>query len=205
MKTPPGESVFDKMHIEYETLRKQDHPIRTIIKYFRKEVKKNDNGEDLWWLETESNDIPIQTVYVRLWGNLTKQEKEQFRIQAMALFPEIFGNDAKKYAKLAVWLAGTHGIVAPSLRDAFTAGGQVSLTVDGKTIPDVPKIFKHLQDDLPMVITTINTLDDAKIEYYWGKKVPQSQRIKEWTKMVNENALRSLGDCNLDVEKLIHM
>jgi hypothetical protein len=102
-------------------------------------------------------------------------------------------------------LAGTHGIVAPSLRDAFTAGGQVSLTVDGKTIPDVPKIFKHLQDDLPMVITTINTLDDAKIEYYWGKKVPQSQRIKEWTKMVNENALRSLGDCNLDVEKLIHM
>ena len=128
MELEKGNSIFDKMKTTYDELRRLKNPIQPIVNYYRENVK---NGEEPWWMgSTELDDEVTFKPTVTLWNNLDKETQNQFKIEAMARYPEIFGNSRTKYQRLATWLAGRHGIVDSSLRDRFTAGGQETVTIN---------------------------------------------------------------------------
>ncbi|MDB5109402.1 MAG: hypothetical protein JWR67_516, partial [Mucilaginibacter sp.] len=48
MNLGENRTIFDKIGIPYDTLRKQTNPIKNIISYYKKGLKK---GDDLWWID----------------------------------------------------------------------------------------------------------------------------------------------------------
>ncbi len=200
MDTLEGQTIFELMGISYDELRNQEKPIKRILDYYRKLLKP---GEDLWWLDSGESEQVYQDIKVKLWGNLTKQEKDYLRNKAMALFPIIFGNGGTKYSRLATWLAGTHGVVAPSLRDSFTAGGQTNLKIGNREYKNVPQIYKRLQENLSEVIDIVRELDIKDTEYYWGILAQENNKLDTWMNLVKYYSDGILKDCKLDVEALI--
>ena len=135
MKLLSGKTIFDKIGIEYDVLRKQANPTKEVLQYYKKLLKP---GERLWWLDYEgdtSNDnIASASAKVRLWKTLSQAEKHKFIISAYALFPEIMGTATDKYDNFSLWLVSNYGIVSTSMRDSFSAGGRVNVDVNGRCI-----------------------------------------------------------------------
>src|SRR5687768_1542791 len=50
MDLTEGNSIFDKMRIPYEVLRKENSPIKKIKEYYRKQLEE---GEELWWIDPQ--------------------------------------------------------------------------------------------------------------------------------------------------------
>lgn len=170
MDTVENGSIFSKVGVEYDTLRKLDNPFKPIKKYFRQGLKE---GEDLWWID--NNDESIRDLGIKLWGNLQPERKEELRISALAHFPILLSNNPKKYARLATWLVSKFGIVNHALRDTFTAGGQVNIR--GVLLP---KIYHHIFDNLDDILNIVKTICDDDISYYWEIDVPVKNYITEW-------------------------
>jgi len=159
-----GKSIFDKLNLPYDELRKLNNPIKPIIKYYRGICK---DGEEPWWMDSgESADNVIRPI-VTLWSHLDIETQKDLRNEAMARFPEIFSRSSTKYQRLASWLAARHGIVDSSLRDRFTAGGQVNLKINRKTYKSLPRIFKYLQENIEEVIEKVRTISIDDAVYHW--------------------------------------
>ena len=46
MELGAGETIFDKIGISYDTLRKMENPVEPVSQYYKKRLKQ---GESLWW------------------------------------------------------------------------------------------------------------------------------------------------------------
>ena len=198
MDTPSKSTIFDKINITYDDLRQLNNPFAPIKQYLRTQIKE---GEDVWWVDREEE--TIGNINVRLWGNIEQSEKIILRNQAMALFPQMFGNNTKKYSKVATWLAARHGIVSPSLRDTFTAGGQVILTVGGIKYENIPKIFQHLQSHAHEITSFIKECSTEDLLFYWESKISENS-LDQWIELVASHAQESLRNSNLDVITLLY-
>lgn len=110
MDTPAGHSIFERMDMSYDDIRHLEKPIQAIIRYYRQKLGPD---EDLWWLDSGEEDTQIHSIAVQPWSHLDAPARHHLQNLAMALFPEIFGGGNRKYAKLAAWLAGSHGVVSP--------------------------------------------------------------------------------------------
>lgn len=196
METPSGNNIFDLMNTSYDELRQLEKPIQAIIRYYRQKLGPD---EDLWWLDSGEDDFGRQSISVQLWSHLDAQEKRSLRNQAMALFPEIFSSGTQKYAKLAAWLAGSHGVVSPSLRDTFTAGGKVQITYNGTVYERIPRIVQHLYENAEEIASLIDSINDEDIEYYWGERIPHERRMKTWIRMVEYYSRSILRNTTLDI------
>ncbi len=176
LKLNEGKSFFHELGISYDELRNLDHPFDTIRDFFRE--KRAGKNEDVWWLEPESPNLLI-----RLWGNLPSEEKEQLVATGFAYCPEVFCSD---YKKLAVMLAGRHGIVNPSLRDSFSAGGKFYHQLSNSRLP---RIFQNYLDLKPEIFKMINTIPEADIRHYWGRK-NVSDRVEMWKALASGYSFR---------------
>ncbi len=127
MDLAKGKTIFDKLEIPYDQLRKQDNPFKPIVDYYKKSLKP---GEDFWWLE--SGDGKSKGLIIKLWHNILIEKRQEYRIKAMILFPELFSDRQDKYNRVAIWLANLEGVVCKNIRDVFTAGGQSYITWRGK-------------------------------------------------------------------------
>jgi hypothetical protein len=202
MDLPDGESIFDKMGLDYNSLRKLDKPVKPIASYIRSTLKK---GEELWWIGN-SDETDIESISkITVWNNLSQTAQTKLKIEAMARFPEIFGNSPSKFYALAAWLAARYGVVDYSLRDKFSAGGRVDLVVDGKKYRQLPKIFEHLQTNSVSIFKSIEDLPSADIKFYWNLSHEPSDlaaKFAEWCKKV----IRYSSKDDTDVEKfLVHL
>lgn len=201
MDTSPDKTIFTEMGINYDELRKRDNPIKPIIDYYRRGLKK---GEDLWWLDTGEPSEPSGSLIVRLWSNISKEEREDLVCQGMGLFPEIFGNSSKKYQRFAVWLVGRHSVLLPNTRDPFSAKGQITINVAGVNYSKIPRIFENLRMRIKKVQEYVLSLPKSDIEYYWGEGVAHSERIKRWVELVEGHSKRMLHDgSQFNVAKMI--
>lgn len=93
-----GETIFDKMGISYDELRRQTTPIRTILSYYRSKLKP---GEELWWLDSESASSGTGMV-IRLWNNLPPEERNVYMIKGFCFFPELLSSHKDKFNRFAV-------------------------------------------------------------------------------------------------------
>ncbi len=181
MELPLGKSIFDKIGIDYDTLRKDDNSIQIIKNYYRSQLK---DGEELWWIDQDSDDKSVSPI-IKPFRSLTNEEKENFIVEAMILFPEMFGNSNTKFERAAAYLIAEHNAVSANLRDLFTAGGKVNLKIKQKTIL-VPQLALRLHARAKAISQKIKTMDAETLAFYWRSEKIEKDRLKQWKKLLNE-------------------
>ncbi len=194
MELAKGKSIFDKMKISYNDLRILDKPIKPFVDYYRAIAKP---GEEPWWMEGSGvEEEAMLKPMVSLLNNLSSDEQDELRNQAMALFPEIFGTSLSKYQKLALWLVAKKGVLAPSLRDWFTAGGQETIEVNSREYEGIPRIFFNLKNNLDEVIKCVKNLDPVEAKYFWKAEddLEIDMLLTSWLDLVIGYAEKSLED-----------
>jgi hypothetical protein len=184
-----GKSIFDKIGIDYDTLRKESNSIQKIKDYYRAQLK---DGEELWWIDQDGDDKAVSPI-IKPFRGLSDKEKENFIIEAMILFPEMFGNSNTKFERAAAYLIAKYNAVSASLRDLFTAGGQIKLKIKGKSIA-VPQLAYRLHIRAKAIEKKIEKMDTKVIAYYWRSDKLEKDILKQWKKLLdNKFALTKSG------------
>ncbi|MCI5113589.1 MAG: hypothetical protein D3921_00105 [Candidatus Electrothrix sp. AW1] len=180
-----GESIFAKVGIKYNTLRKLSNPFEPIKEYLRSNLKE---GEDLWWIDNSEENV--RDVSVKLWSNLLPKEKDRLRLIALAYFPNLLGNDSKKYARLATWLVSRFGIVNHALRDTFSAGGKINFGTE-----EFPRIFEHIFKNLHVILTEVMSIENNDIKHYWDidPKIIHNKQVL-WKTLCLQQSKSTLSD-----------
>lgn len=186
MNLKAGDTVFEKMGIEYDELRKLANPVAPYQSYMRKNMPK---GRELWWM---GDDTAVPST-VQLFNTLSVADKKRITIESMVLFPSVFGNDQQKFSQVALWLAGRHGVVNPSLRDTFTAGGLSSIVLGGFKYQDVPRILKNLNDIIFELADVIRLYDDEELLHRWGV-LKYHNPIHQWMEIFIYESFKSFKE-----------
>ena len=187
MTLDKGETFFDKINIPYDELRKQDNPIKTIIDYYRKQLKP---GETTWWADTGTKSKETNMV-VRLWNqlSLSKEEANNLKVKGFCLFPELLGKNNDKYSRMTLWLSTVEGVITSNIRDKYTAAGRGEIIFQDERY-NVPKMVKNLADSLGSIKTMLQDIDIEDLEEYWGIPVPVGTNIYEqWCDLVAARAI----------------
>lgn len=179
MDLDDGDTFFDKSKIDYKILTESENPIGMITSYFQQQ------GQKAWWL---SDSTPAA---VRMFGELSGREQLELFGYGLAHFPELFQRNSKKYKRLALWLATERSVVASSLRDDFSAGGQVNIILNGQSYAKLPQIFKRLCDYREFMISALEQAEPEMLQSDWGQGViPQNtirSKINAWIMVAAEN------------------
>lgn len=183
MTLKPGETIFDKMNIPYDTLRALKNPVEPISEYYKSRLGP---GESLWWtsgsVETESSP-PI----VKLWSSLDADEKLRYMIWGYALFPEIVGSGSKKYQRFALWLATKCSVVNTNIRDLFSAGGKKDIDIADVHLKKVPASFDRIADNRSLFIDAVNSADEAELAEFWRSERILPDRIEQWCRLAADS------------------
>lgn len=179
MRLNPGETILEKMGTSYDELRTQTEPIKSIREYYKKLLKP---GQSLWWMGDtldESTAPPI----IKNYSELSREEKNQIMAEAMIMFPEIFSGTQKKYQRLAAYLAASHSVVSPNLRDEFSAGGVYKINRDGTELI-FPHVVGEMIDLKEKIKEFLSTQNEETLSDHWQKKIvnyedPTSAWLKE--------------------------
>ncbi|MCD7847472.1 MAG: DUF2442 domain-containing protein [Oscillospiraceae bacterium] len=191
MRLESGETIFDKMGIPYDDLRKLDNPVAPVSRYYKSRLKE---GESLWWAADDvSGEETAVSATIKLWTALTPQEKEAVTVQGYVLFPEILGKGCKKYNRYALWLATSKGIVNTNIRDSFSAGGKALMrTVDGVEVR-MPAAFGRIKKYRSMIEDMIKSADEKSLLEYWKANKIDDNRVCQWCKLVATEASSEVG------------
>lgn len=178
MQLKEGETIFDKIGIPYDELRKMENPIAPVSRYYRSKLKP---GESLWWTGDSSDETVSATI--RLWKNVSKEEQRQLIAYACVNYPEIFSGNYERYA---LWLT-SQGVVDPHLRDQFSAGGQEEMLLSTGEKVKLPGIYRRVKNNTDYILNLLNertekvTAEDKK-DITDGTK----NRLLLWCKAVSE-------------------
>lgn len=179
MDLQTGETFFEKSGIEYKQMTTSDNPIGLVTAYFQSQ------GQKAWWL-TDSTPAAV-----RMLNDMPNQEQMECFGYGLAHFPELFERNATKYKRFAMWLVTERSVVTPSLRDDFSAGGQVNLLVNGTAYSKIPQIYKRLLEYKDYMLKALDTADSEALCEDWGC-APSSlnsldEKIKKWIAIVSSH------------------
>ncbi len=193
MLAGPEDTIFHKIKEEYDALRRRDKPISPMVDYYRRRLK---DDEDVWWLG-ESGEGTTTQMAIRRFANLTRAEKDKIMAEAFALFPEILGpTNPAKYRRIVSWLIGKYGLVSPSMRDLFSAGGKVVISTPHGQFAEVPRVFSWLKRVAGSVQTVVQESSPDHLSQYWGVDVDGTNHMATWLELVtreSEDALTGTG------------
>lgn len=178
MRLKPGETIFDKIGITYDDLRKMDNPIPPVAKYYRSRLKP---GESLWWASDSGDEAVSATV--RLWSNVSPDEKAKFTTYGCIHFPEIF---AGNYDRYALWLT-SQGVVCSHIRDQFSAGGQEEMLMPNGEIIKFPGVYRRVKNYANQIIQFFATNGmPTKIESIPVRSKLLRHRLLNWFDKVSK-------------------
>lgn len=199
MNLEKGNTIFDKIKTPYDTLRKNENPIRPIVDYYKSKLKP---GEELWWMDAE-NDSKPSNIVIKIWNNLSLKEKQELKNRSMVYFPELFGNKGDKFGRLAIWLVTREAVICPNVRDLFTAGGKRDYTVGNKIYPKVPRIFLNLFDNIPTIVETIMQTSAFELSENWETQTTDKTKLFDWIDLVAEHAKKIQDAKNLNIKQIL--
>jgi hypothetical protein len=175
------ESLFKKFGITYDgfSALPEEERMKYVRDYARARLKP---GERLWWLEEtpdEGHSLPMQ---VKLFANLSNDQKLKMRAEASLLCPQIVGSgrNRTKYIDPIMFLLTYHGVLAT--RDAFSAGSAAGPERGGIYVQ------RALQRIQPQMVHAAEYLEKSLFKEYWGRIVPPERRIREWLRMADTYA-----------------
>jgi hypothetical protein len=191
MDLQKGKSIFDKMGIDYDLLRKDENAIKKIKDYYRRQLK---DGEELWWIDQEQDkDGKFASPIIRPFRGLNREEKESFMTEAMILFPEMFGNNTTKFERAAAYLIAEYNAVSANLRDTFTAGGKVKLKIKNRHVV-IPRITYALYLRAKVIKKQIMLVNHEKLKFYWRNNNIQKDVLGQWKKLINNKFALTQSD-----------
>lgn len=197
MELEKGDTIFDKMGVTYDEMRKLDNPIDPVVKYFRSILKP---GESLWWVNGEDATIGETPAKIRMWKTLSKEEREELVAQGFALFPELFSNSSNKYERFTLWLVANHGVVSSSMRDPFSAGGQVDFEINGRMYERLPQKYGQLAANKNRVEEIVMSVDEKTLAATWHTTdTGYENRMRYWISLVTKLAKTE----HFDVEQFL--
>lgn len=179
MDLKPGQTIFDKIGTSYDVFRKSNDSIDCVKKYY-KQVAKDRGNQMPWWIG-DSDTEPV-SMNMRLWSDASSREHAELRAQMLILFPEMVNS---KYGNAAMWLAGARGIIDPSFRDRYSAGGKVYI-VDGKPEDELPRVWKTLSEsfnDVKKCLASASLIMPYIIEYN-PDLLNSGDIYEEWMKQI---------------------
>ena len=195
MDLPPGGTIFDKLGVPYDELRRQENPIRTILDYYRSRLKP---GEEVWWLDRSH----ASSIVIRMWQALSTKEQLAYRAAGFAFFPEILGNSPAKFQRFTMWLATHEGVVCHNIRDKYTSAGRGDIHLGERAYPDMPKILVTLGQSLPAVRRLVESTSPGELAAYWGQPVADGDRWSLWQRLAAAHA-RSVSCDGFPLEKFL--
>lgn len=187
MNLTKGETIFDKMNINYDELRLNHDPVKRVVEYYKSQLR---DGESLWWIDTSDNVDRLSeaaSIKVRLWRTLTSEEKKYFVISAYAFFPDILSDSSTKYENFSLWLVSRYGIVSTSMRDAFSAGGQKTIITPNSSFEKVPQVIYKINQYKEEIIMKIISADESSLKDSWKVSNLEKDRINQWIKLLVNN------------------
>jgi hypothetical protein len=198
MNLEKGKTIFDKIKTPYDTLRKNENPIKPIVAYYKSKLKP---GEDLWWIDQENT--KSSNLVIKVWNNLYITEKQELKNKAMVYFPELFSNSSEKFGRFAIWLVTREAIVCPNIRDMFTAGGKGKIVIGKNVFSNVPRIFLHLFENFDSIIETLILTSPSELSEHWGFKTTEKRKVSDWIELVAENSKKISDAKHLNIEEML--
>ncbi len=176
MRLKAGETIFDKMGIAYDVLRKMDDPISPVAQYYKSQLKP---GESLWWVGNPMDEAVSATI--KLWKNLSAEQKRTFKVYACVNFPEIFGGD---YGRYALWLTA-QGVADPHIRDQFSAGGQENMRLSSGAVAKLPAIFRRVKQYADLIVRRFSQAEPIELvaAHFVDGSVAR-ERLRKWAEEV---------------------
>lgn len=194
-----GETIFDKMGINYDDLRKMKNPVAPVSDYYKKQLKP---GESLWWAANDVEET-VAPPTVRLWSSLTSTEKNSYMVKGCALFPEILNSRSnKKYQRYALWLATQCGIINTNIRDQFSAGGKVNIVTPRELFEKVPAIFGRINKYRDLLVDTLLSTNESVLKEYWESLEISENRVKQWCQLASTHAATTKNESVVIYEML---
>lgn len=184
MELTAGETIFDKMGIAYDELRKMDNPVAPVSRYYKSKLKA---GETLWWATGEGEDVAEHAAppILRLWTSLSAEKKNYYTVQGYALFPEVLiPNSTIKYQRYALWLATDCSIINTNIRDQFSAGGKKEIRFEGETRKVSAALYRVIKNRQQIEKTILETSAPTLAEY-WQVPAISANRMEQWCRLVS--------------------
>jgi hypothetical protein len=188
MNLSPNNTIFDKINIPYDDLRKRSNPIKEITSYYKKELKK---GDELWWLDQQ--EPSVSNIIIKIWNNLSDKDRELMKIKAFVYFPELLSNNQDKFSRLSMWLITKQGVVCPNLRDTFTGGGRKDIIINQNKYLQAPKILYNLSNYISEVKRILLDTPAEELSEYWGLKTNDLTKVGDWIGLIKEASLKLKG------------
>lgn len=177
MELDPGETIFDKMGITYDELRKMENPVAPVSRYYKSKLKP---GESLWWATDNNLEETAAPPILRLWTSLSAEEKNSYTVKGYALFPEILGRSVTKYQRYALWLATNCSIINTNIRDQFSAGGKIDIQTTFDTFKKMPAAFGRIAKNRKLIEENILNASESVLLECWQVKTISENRIEQW-------------------------
>ena len=180
MNLSQGETIFDKMGVPYEELRKMKNPVAPVVRYYKGQLKP---GESLWWTGDPAEEVVQPTI--RLWNKLSSAEKQKYTIYGCVNFPEVF---AGNYDRYALWLT-SQGIVDPHIRDQFSAGGQEEMMLPSGLKAKFPGVYRRIKNYRGILQRRLSQIDTVVLDgepFYIGDEL--KDRIYQWSVQVSHHS-----------------
>ena len=125
-----------------------------------------------WWSEGETVSF----------ADLPQEEKGLYLNEGIALFPEVFKGD---YRKFTPWLVYSCFVWCGNVRDIFSAGG--NKYVEDMHIYVSAIMYRTLQNVSSIKQRIIEMTEDEQIKF-WGKSTDNiGERIDDWLELVEKN------------------
>lgn len=191
-----GETIFDKIKLDYDTIRQSLNPIKPFKEYYRNKLAE---GQELWWLDNE--EYQPDSIVFKIWNSLGKEEKDEFKILGYTYFPEILGKQQTKFDKFTLWLSVKQRIICPNVRDLFTAGGREEIIIENTLLSALPKTLAKFINNIDIIVNEFITTDIEKINEIWRTGFKTRDEINiEWIKRIIEasSVIYDFGSFNFE-------
>lgn len=201
MDIAQGEDLFHRLHCSYDEIRKMPNPFEAFRNYMVSSKKQSLNETDdvqLWWFSPNEKEFSRQELaeqsfanslvnsQIRFWRELSVEEKEKIKIQMIVATPSILGG---QYENACQWLLQHQGIINPSFRDSFSAGGQV--IVNGVK---VPKIIGNIDTWKKSIAEEFNSKELPQSSFeHWKSKVQAINKFSPDEKEVLDDIIKEIG------------
>lgn len=186
MKLGEGETIFDKMGISYDTLRKMENPVSPVSRYYKQQLKP---GESLWWATDSDIEETVVPPTVKLWSALSHEEKNFYTVQGYTFFPEILSQSSnKKYQRYALWLATNCGVVNTNIRDQFSAGGRVDIATKNGVYKNMPASFGRIQKYKDLIIENLISANLEILKEHWELLELPDNLLLYWCQIASKYA-----------------
>ena len=200
MELKKGETIFDKIGISYDKLRQMKNPVEPVSEYYKSQLGP---GESLWWASDSTIEDQSVPITVKLFSSLLSEEQEKLRVILYAMYPQILGKRNDKYNNPALYLMTRYGVVNPSFRDMFSAGGQEELPLRTGVLVRMPASFGRIARYKDLIEETINETSIKSLSEKWGIEVKEDTKLLQWIDLCASEYASTNG--SLDYEKAVEV